>query len=55
MDVKNKKIEKYLIQKQKFFDLTDNIKDENLKKNIVYQMLKLEKLLKNDSGGRNDQ
>ena len=37
----------YLKQKQKFFDLVDNIKDEKLKKNIVYQMLKLEKLLKN--------
>lgn len=36
----------YLKQKQKFFDLVDNIKDEKLKKSIVYQMLKLEKLLK---------
>ena len=52
MDVKK---QEYLKQKQKFFDLSDNIKDERLKKNIVYQMLKLEKLLKNDSGGRNDQ
>ena len=42
----NKENEEYLKQKQKFFDLTDNIEDEKLKKNIVYQMLKLEKLLK---------
>ena len=36
----------YLKQKQKFFDLADNINDEKLKKSIIYQMLKLEKLLK---------
>lgn len=46
MEVKNKKNDEYLKQKQKFFDLTDNIEDENLRKSIVYQMLKLEKLLK---------
>ncbi len=46
MDVEKKEREQYLKQKQKFFDLVDNIEDENLKKNIVYQMLKLEKLLK---------
>ena len=38
--------DEYLKQKQKFFDLTDNIENEKLRKNIVYQMLKLEKLLK---------
>ena len=38
----------YLIQKQKFFDLVDNIEDEKLKKEIVYQVLKLEKLLKEE-------
>lgn len=38
---------KYLKELQKFFDLTDNIQDEKLRKSIVYQMLKLEKILKN--------
>lgn len=47
MDVNNKN-EKYLIELQKFFDLTDNIEDEKLRKSIVYQMLKLEKILKNE-------
>lgn len=46
MDVKNNINNEYLKQKQKFFDLADNIKDEKLRKNIVYQMLKLEKILK---------
>lgn len=46
MNSKNDKNKNYLKQKQKFFDLVDNIEDEKLKKNIVYQMLKLEKLLK---------
>lgn len=46
MEVLKGRSEEYLKQKQKFFDLVDNIKDEKLKKNIVYQMLKLEKLLK---------
>ena len=39
--------EEYLYQLQKFFDLTENIENEKLRKSIVYQMLKLEKLLKN--------
>lgn len=49
MNVKknNNNDNKYLKELQKFLDLADNIKDEKLKKNIVYQMLKLEKLLKN--------
>lgn len=42
MDNKQKE---YLKELQKFYDLVDNIKDENLRKSIVYQMLKLEKLL----------
>lgn len=42
----DKKNELYLKELQKFFDLTDNIQDENLKKSIVYQMLKLERILK---------
>lgn len=46
MDLKKDENKNYLKQKQRFFDLVDNIKDEKLKKNIVYQMLKLEKLLK---------
>lgn len=37
---------KYLKELQKFYDLTDNIQDEKLKKSIIYQMLKLEKILK---------
>ncbi len=45
MDFKNNKNDEYMKQKQKFFDLVDNIEDEKLRKNIVYQMLKLEKLL----------
>ncbi|MBR3162513.1 MAG: hypothetical protein IKF17_00210 [Clostridia bacterium] len=40
------KSEEYLRELQKFFDLADNITDKKLKKSIVYQMLKLEKLLK---------
>ena len=46
MNVKNDENKEYLKQKQKFFDLADNIEDERLRKNIVYQMLKLEKILK---------
>ena len=44
--MEHKKDKKYLKELQKFFDLTDNIQDESLRKNIVYQMLKLEKMLK---------
>ncbi len=47
MDNKNKNNNKeYLKELQKFLDLADNIKDDHLKKEIIYQMLKLEKLLK---------
>ena len=35
----------YLIQTQKFFDFVDNIQDEKLKKNIVYQKLKCDEVL----------
>jgi len=45
MDNKNLNEKEYLKELQKFFDLTDNIKNENLRKSIVYQMLKLERLL----------
>lgn len=48
MDIKDKKKEeKYLKEFQKFLDLVDNVQDEKLRKSIVYQMLKLEKLLEN--------
>ena len=30
----------YLKQVQKFYDIADNIKDEELRKDIIYQMLK---------------
>ncbi len=33
----------YLFELQKFLDLTENIKDEELKKEIVIQMLKCDK------------
>lgn len=39
--------EEYLKEFQKFLDLVDNVSDEKLRKSIVYQMLKLEKILKN--------
>lgn len=41
---KNKN-KKYLFEVQKFLDLCDNIKDEELKKTIKYQMLKCDKTL----------
>ena len=39
--------EEYLKEFQRFLDLVDNVTDEKLRKSIVYQMLKLEKILKN--------
>lgn len=39
------KDKEYLMQLQKFYDLVDNISDENLKKSIIYQRLKCEKIL----------
>ncbi len=42
----------YLKQVQKFYDIADNIENEELKKDIIYQMLKcgasLTKLIKED-------
>ena len=35
----------YLFELQKFLDLSDNIKDEKLRKNIISQMLKCDKYL----------
>ena len=41
---KNKwKNEQYLFELQKFLDLADNIKDEQLRKAIISQMLKCDK------------
>lgn len=44
---KEKKInnEKYLMELQRFFDLADNIPDEDLKKRIIYQMLKCDETI----------
>ncbi len=43
-DWKNKN-ELYLKELQKFFDLSDNIEDEKLKKVIISQMLKVDETL----------
>lgn len=37
------KDKRYLFELQKFFDLTENIKDTELKKEIITQMLKCNK------------
>lgn len=39
--------QQYLFELQKFLDLADNIEDKNLKKLIIYQMLKCDKCLIN--------
>ena len=39
--------EQYLYELQKFLDLTDNIEDEKLRKQIVSQMLKCDKCVTN--------
>lgn len=39
------KDKKYLFELQKFLDITENIKDESLKKRIISQMLKCDKVL----------
>lgn len=39
------KDKKYLKELQMFLDVTDNIEDEKLKKNIVYQMLRCDQIL----------
>ena len=41
------KHEQYLFELQKFLDLADNIKDEQLRKAIISQMLKCDKCLTN--------
>lgn len=35
----------YINALEKFFDLTDNIEDENLKMDIIYKMLKCDEIL----------
>lgn len=39
------KNQQYLYELQKFFDIVDNIKDEELRMNIIYQMLKCDEIL----------
>lgn len=39
-ELKKVQNKKYLREIQTFFDLTDNIENEKLKKRIIYQMLK---------------
>ncbi len=41
-DWKNKD-EKYLFELQKFLDITENITDEDLRKEVIAQMLKCDK------------
>ena len=43
---KNKN-KQYLFELQKFLDVADNIKDENLKKVIIYQMIKCDQCITN--------
>lgn len=46
-DIENKKIndKNYLRELQRFLDLADNIPDESLRKNIIYQMLKCDRTI----------
>ena len=39
--------EQYLFELQKFLDLADNIENEELRKIIIYQMLRCDKCLTN--------
>ncbi len=39
------KNDEYLQALQKFFDITDNIEDENLKMDVLYKMLKCDEIL----------
>ncbi len=39
--------EQYLFELQKFLDLADNIKEKELRENIIYQMLKCDKCVTN--------
>lgn len=39
------KNENYLRELEKFFDITDNVTDEKLKLDIIYQMLKCDEIL----------
>ena len=42
-----KQNQEYLMQMQRFFDIADNIKDEKLKKNIIYQKIRCDEILEN--------
>ena len=39
--------EQYLFELQKFLDLANNIKEKELRENIIYQMLKCDKCVTN--------
>lgn len=39
------KNENYLRELEKFLDITDNVRDEKLKLDIIYQMLKCDEML----------
>lgn len=39
------KNEKYIIELNKFFDIVDNIENEDLKLRVIYQMLTCDKIL----------
>ena len=39
------KDERYIKELQKFFDITDNIKNEQLKMDVIYQMIKCEETI----------
>jgi len=41
---KNKN-KRYLFEVQKFLDLVDNVKDETLKREIIYQFAKYDKII----------
>ena len=37
--------EKYLFELQKFLDLIDNVKEEKLRKELIYQLNRLDKVI----------
>lgn len=39
------KNEKYIVELEKFFDVVDNIENEDLRLRVIYQMLKCDKIL----------
>ena len=38
--------EKYLFELQKFLDLLDNVKEEKLRKELIYQLNRFDKVIK---------